>query len=214
MIICQLRLEWKESDPIRWFDRIRHVQHSTGMLKDWFQKMPDSFKVPDSAMSLDECHRALVELHSEISQAEVDLHLTLARGLEESLKTLDGVLADRDALRAHKDFKLEIRRMIGTLERKKKFIAIILSRVEMQQKVVSTVLLDREEHRKLTLQQLYHIMRQRDNAISLALVAESRRIAKSARDDSSTMKKLTAITVLFLPLQAIAVNARQLKAEL
>lgn len=58
----------------------------------------------------------------------------------------------------------------------------------------------------MELNQVYNLVVQRDNRSNLKMAAASRDIAEAAKDDSSAMRTLAFMSIVFLPATFVAVS--------
>jgi Mg2+ and Co2+ transporter CorA len=59
--------------------------------------------------------------------------------------------------------------------------------------------------------QVYTFMAAKDNITNIGIAADSKKIAAASKKDSSAMKTIAVLTMLFLPATFVAVSLRRLK---
>jgi hypothetical protein len=179
---------------------IRTVQEKTGVMKRYLiaggqSKMNKFDKITQS--NHDDIHETIVEQHAYLSTALSDFVGQLGPSLTAGLE-----LAKNMNIAVYQDLGLEafVAHLTSRTERELEHRQQLLKRIDVQIQVVS-----RDEPSVLDksgdctdLLKLYTLMQQRDSHYNLD-------IAEETKKDSSAMKSLALITMIFLPTTALAV---------
>ncbi|OCL06824.1 hypothetical protein AOQ84DRAFT_410114 [Glonium stellatum] len=169
--------------------QLREVQIFSGLMED--KTASDADKSDDLSMgeAFHEAHATIVVMHNVLAD-------TLVSFLQESSRDLKLALGDFKRI-----FAINEQSILGNINEEfegclKQLDMVASGLMHMRERLLNRM--------DMQLKVLYNLMQQRDSRISQNIVEQSTKIAVASKRDSSAMKAIAVLTMLFLPGTAVA----------
>ncbi|ROT38544.1 hypothetical protein SODALDRAFT_333143 [Sodiomyces alkalinus F11] len=178
------RNDQKQRDAREW---LRRLEHAVSMRDEIEEK--DGYVRDDGVMEVDAISRDLVECHSQVLWKRPQAYREVVRSIEVAMERFwEGLPEERKTGPEGELLSKLHRSMLGRLE----FYTAKLKGIENYQ---ATTL------ERLTIQRsaLYNLLSQRESKIQFQMAGEQRRLAHASKRDSTAMKMISLLGVLFLP---------------
>jgi len=196
-------------------DWLRHLEHAVSLLTR--RNDPEnSGYVREGAVDLDAINFDLVECHSQVLWKRPVAYMEILESIKEAVETFTKKLPKE---RRGPNIEILHRTMLSRLEfyRKKLqgieiYAATTMQRLEIQRGLVSLYYILRDIF-YWPVDKVFNLITQRESNLSFQIAGDQKKIALASKRDSSAMKTISLLGIVFLPGAYIAVRRPQFQTK-